>query len=670
MADQGARNEVDAVVDQLEELKLQRLEGLEASASNDCNEKLLNLEELDPNVRVSVEKLLEMQRQQDEIEAEFRKEKAELLAKYRINCEPLYAQRHQIVHEEGVSDFWLNTMKNHAVLTEEISDRDEAALISLKEIKCTYHDDQMKNPGFKLEFFFYDNPYFSNSVLTKIYNLTYEYDLHSDPVLESATGTEIEWYQGKCLTQKTAVRRRNGEGPKTVTEDCESFFNFFKTPYIPKDDEEELDDDGEGKLERDYDIACFIKDTIVPHAVSWFTGEAGIRDRDDWLDDDDDEEDNDNANEEQEEEEEEVDNEEEEDEVIKESDEEVSHQQQVIRKKAKLYNNNNMASKEVDAVGNQLKLQSLEGLDPVVRDRVERLREIESHHDEFDSKLFREMNELESEYQIKYKPLYIRRDNIINGREAASSEVATVPNFWLVAMKNNRMLSKKITAKDERALMLLKDIKYSKLVDEENRHDSNKGFRLDFEFDPNPYFKDSVLSKTYHMSYEPSDYNEPLVERAVGTEIKWYTEKEDSGSFFDFFSPRQIPHNYEDLDEEGAYDLQTDMERDYDMGCTFRDKIIPHAVSWYTGEAAVWDEDNSDEEEDNNNVNEEQEQEEEEEEEEEGDIDDGDEEGNNNATEEQEQEEEEGDDEEAEEKEDDDEDEVIKDMKESAAEIN
>ncbi|CAN0890348.1 Nucleosome assembly protein 1;3 [Linum grandiflorum] len=230
-------------------------------------------------------------------------------------------------------------------------------------------------------------------------------------------------------------------------------------------------------------------------------------------------------------------------------------------------------------------------------------------------------------------------------------------------MKNNNIISKKIKAKDEEALMLLKDIKCSRLLDEGNQPEySNKGFRLDFEFDPNPYFKDSVLSKTYHMTYEPSDYNEPLVERAVGTQIKWYPEKEDYGSFFGFFKPPQIPHNYEQLDEEGAYDLQTDMERDYDLGCTFRDKIIPHAVSWYTGEAAV----DSNDEEGNNNATEEQEQEEEEEEEEEGDSVDGDEEGNNNANSEQEQEEKEGDDEEA----DDDEDEVIKDMKESVAEVN
>nr|XP_029148986.1 nucleosome assembly protein 1;2 isoform X2 [Arachis hypogaea] len=34
-----------------------------------------------------------------------------------------------------------------------------------------------------------------------------------------------------------------------------------------------------------------------------------------------------------------------------------------------------------------------------------------------------------------------------------------------------------------------------------------------------------------------------------------------------------------------AEELQNQMEQDYDIGSTIRDKIIPHAMSWFTGEA-------------------------------------------------------------------------------------
>jgi hypothetical protein len=60
------------------------------------------------------------------------------------------------------------------------------------------------------------------------------------------SSTEIEWYPGKCLTQKILKKKpRKGSKntkPITKTEDCESFFNFFSPPQVP-DDEEEIDED-------------------------------------------------------------------------------------------------------------------------------------------------------------------------------------------------------------------------------------------------------------------------------------------------------------------------------------------------------------------------------------------------------------------------------------------
>ena len=60
---------------------------------------------------------------------------------------------------------------------------------------------------------------------------------------------------------------------KTVP--TESFFNFFNPPKAPTDGETvESDDDIEERLELDYTIGEDIKEKLIPHAVSWFTGEA------------------------------------------------------------------------------------------------------------------------------------------------------------------------------------------------------------------------------------------------------------------------------------------------------------------------------------------------------------------------------------------------------------
>ncbi|MCH96731.1 nucleosome assembly protein 1-like 1-like, partial [Trifolium medium] len=132
-----------------------------------------------------------------------------------------------------------------------------------------------------------------------------------------------------------------------------------------------------------------------------------------------------------------------------------------------------------------------------------------SKHDELETKFLEERAQLQAKYQKLYEPLYTKRYEIVNGvidvegitNEAAVGEenkVAEekgVPSFWLTAMKTNETLAEEITERDEEALKYLKDIKWFKL-------DNPKGFKLEFYFDSNPYFQNSVLTKTYHMIEE------------------------------------------------------------------------------------------------------------------------------------------------------------------------
>ncbi|EPS64406.1 hypothetical protein M569_10375, partial [Genlisea aurea] len=292
------------------------------------------LENLSPNVRKRVEALRDIQSQHDDLEAKFQEEKAALEAKYQKLYEPLYTKRYKIVNGilevegitsgqegkhwnapyKGVPDFWLTAMKTNEVLAEEITERDEEALKFLKDIKWSRID----NPkGFKLEFFFDSNPFFKNTVLTKTYHMIDE----DEPILEKAIGTQIEWSPGKCLTQKV-MKKKPKKGAKNAkplikTEKCESFFNFFTPPEVP-DDEDDIDEEEAEELqnlmEQDYDIGSTIRDKIIPHAVSWFTGEAvqvedldmADDEEDDIEEDDEDEEDEDDEDDEDDEEEEEV----------------------------------------------------------------------------------------------------------------------------------------------------------------------------------------------------------------------------------------------------------------------------------------------------------------------------------------------------------------------------
>ncbi|PWZ17302.1 Nucleosome assembly protein [Zea mays] len=273
------------------------------------------------------------------------------------------------------------------------------------------------------------------------------------------------------------------------------------------------------------------------------------------------------------------------------------------------------------------KLQSLAGqhadvletLSANVRKRVEFLREIQSQHDEIEAKFFEERAALEAKYQKLYEPLYTKRYEIVNGEvevDGVSDDTAEgkepvakgVPEFWLTAMKTNEVLI-----------------------------EDPKGFKLDFFFDTNPFIKNSVLTKTYHMV----DEDDLILEKAIRTEIEWYpgknltqkilkkkpkkgskntkliTKTEDCESFFNFFDPPQVPEDDEDIDEDTAEELQGQMEHDYDIGTTIRDKIIPHAVSWFTGEAVqgedfanLGDDDDDDEDEDDDDEEEDEDEEE------------------------------------------------------------
>ncbi|PAN28895.1 hypothetical protein PAHAL_5G184600 [Panicum hallii] len=268
----------------------------------------------------------------------------------------------------------------------------------------------------------------------------------------------------------------------------------------------------------------------------------------------------------------------------------------------------------------------LESLAPKVRKRVDVLRAIQSKHDELEAKFIEERTALEAKYLKLYEPLYSKRSEIVTGvvevdgitkggdETPAEPKEKGVPDFWLNAMKNNEILAEEIQKRDEEALKYLKNIEWCRI-------DDPKGFKIVFSFDANPFFKNSVLTKTYHMI----DEDDPILEKAIGTEIEWYPGKcltkrvlqkkpkkgskdtkpiimtQERKSFFNFFNPPQVPDVDEKIDEDTAVQLQDQMEQDYDIGSAIREKIIPHAVSWFTGEAQDEDYDGTILEDDENN---------------------------------------------------------------------
>eukprot|EP00201_Polytomella_parva_P023155 CAMPEP_0175042188 /NCGR_PEP_ID=MMETSP0052_2-20121109/2399_1 /TAXON_ID=51329 ORGANISM="Polytomella parva, Strain SAG 63-3" /NCGR_SAMPLE_ID=MMETSP0052_2 /ASSEMBLY_ACC=CAM_ASM_000194 /LENGTH=312 /DNA_ID=CAMNT_0016304921 /DNA_START=37 /DNA_END=975 /DNA_ORIENTATION=+ len=239
-------------------------------------------------------------------------------------------------------------------------------------------------------------------------------------------------------------------------------------------------------------------------------------------------------------------------------------------------------------------------LEEPIKSRVELLKTIQKKHDDFEGQYRIEKAELEAKYQKLYAPLYSERSEIVTSQKDEGSDVVGIPEFWQVVLLKCDVTCDMIKDHDIDVLKYLKDIKSETITNEEGK---DNGFKLFFSFNENPYFTNEVLEKTYILLAD----DDGILEKADGTTIDWkagkdvtvkttkkknkkggkiQTKVEKVESFFNFFAPHKLPdESQEDIDEEAMEELHSLVEADYEVGSTIRDRLIPHAVYWYTGEA-------------------------------------------------------------------------------------
>jgi nucleosome assembly protein 1-like 1 len=189
---------------------------------------------------------------------------------------------------KGIPEFWATALKNLPPLTESITEEDDGAMKYLTDIKYRLLDG---NPGFALDFYFAENEYFTNSVLTKTYFLEYSPET-AEEIYDHAEGTVIDWKEGKDLSVKVEIKKqRNKTSNKTrtikKTVPAETFFSFFSPLQPPNSQEEEenLEEEDFQAFEMDYDVGEMIKERLIPNAVNWFNGSALAEFQDDDEDD-------------------------------------------------------------------------------------------------------------------------------------------------------------------------------------------------------------------------------------------------------------------------------------------------------------------------------------------------------------------------------------------------
>merc|ERR1719249_123606 len=184
-----------------------------------------------------------------------------------------------------------------------VQENDEPLLELLEDVKITFSE---KNPmGFTLHFHFAKNDFFTNSVLTKQYDMKCLPDPEDPfsfegPEIFKCVGCTIDWLPGKNLTVKQVKKKQKHKSKgsvRTITKQvkADSFFNFFDPPAVPDDPNAEVDEDTQALLTADFEIGHYIRERIVPRAVLFFTGEALEDESDCEEEESDEDEDDDNS---------------------------------------------------------------------------------------------------------------------------------------------------------------------------------------------------------------------------------------------------------------------------------------------------------------------------------------------------------------------------------------
>lgn len=299
-------------------------------------------------VKRRLKALKKLQLETTKVEAEFFKEVHALECKYQPRYQPFYEKRAQIIkgdyepndeecnwtldddkEDEELSDemkskvkiegekkeddpkdipeFWLTIIKNVDILADMVQEHDEPILKHLTDIKVHYKEEPM---GFELEFFFSPNEFFENTVLTKTYEMKCAADemdpfSFEGPEIHKCKGSKIDWKKGKNVTVKTIKKKQKHKSKGSVrtvnkTVQNDSFFNFFDPPIVPEDPEAEVEEDIRALLTADFEIGHYIRESIIPRAVLYFTGEALLDDEYDEEEEEEGEEEDDEGEEEEE----------------------------------------------------------------------------------------------------------------------------------------------------------------------------------------------------------------------------------------------------------------------------------------------------------------------------------------------------------------------------------
>ncbi|XP_045790970.1 NAP1-related protein 2-like isoform X1 [Trifolium pratense] len=134
---------------------------------------------------------------------------------------------------------------------------------------------------------------------------------------------------------------------------------------------------------------------------------------------------------------------------------------------------------------------------------IEKLQEIQDDLEKINDEASDKVLEIEQKYNEIRKPVYDKRNEIIK----------SIPDFWLNAFLSHPALSELLNEEDQKVF------KYLSSLEVEDNKDVKSGYTITLNFNPNPFFENSKLSKTFTFLEEGTT-------KITATPIKWKEGKE------------------------------------------------------------------------------------------------------------------------------------------------
>ncbi|XP_022203669.1 protein SET [Nilaparvata lugens] len=182
---------------------------------------------------------------QNEIDALNEKASEDILKveqKYNKLRKPFFEKRNEIINR--ISNFWVTAFVNHPQISAILDEEEEDCLHYLSKLEVEEFED-IKS-GYRINFYFDENPYFENDVIKKEFHL----GSSGDPASQSTT---IRWKEGMNLTKKTD-KNKTGKALSKRSLEHKTFFGWFSDHGDPSAD----------------DIAEVIKDDMWPNPLQYY----------------------------------------------------------------------------------------------------------------------------------------------------------------------------------------------------------------------------------------------------------------------------------------------------------------------------------------------------------------------------------------------------------------